>query len=715
MAHETTTPPDKKIEYTCPMHPEIIRDAPGPCPICGMALEPRTITAGDDANPELVAITRRLWVSAVLTLPLLAATMGAMLPRLNVEHAIGASASGWLQAALATPVVLWGGWPFFERAWISFRTGKLNMFSLIGIGVGAAYLFSVVALLFPGVLPEAFKIMGSVPLYFEPAAVITTLVLLGQVLELRARARTNDAIKALLGLAPTTALRVAGDGQDTEVPLDAVRVGDRLRVRPGDTVPVDGKVDEGTSVIDESMVSGESLPVQKSVGDAVTGGTINQTGSFVMRAEKVGADTLLARIAQMVSEAGRSRAPIQKLADQVAGWFVPAVIAVAVIAALVWAFFGAAPALANALVAAVSVLIIACPCALGLATPISVMVGVGRGASEGVLIKDAEALEILCKVDTLVIDKTGTLTEGKPRLAAIVASGDSNETDVLRYAASIEKLSEHPLAAAIVAGAAERGVLPSAVEGFDSITGKGVRGNVDGKAVLAGNRRLMEDAGVDIGPLAERAEALRKEGQTVLFIALDGRPAGLVGVNDPIKASSAQALRILEAEGIAIVMLTGDNKTTADAVARTLGITRVEAEVLPEDKHRIVKALQDQGKIVAMAGDGVNDAPALAQAQVGIAMGTGTDVAMASARVVLVKGDLMGIVKARRLSRKTMKNIRQNLFFAFIYNAVGVPVAAGVLYPWFGIVLSPILASAAMSLSSVSVIANALRLRNARL
>ncbi len=617
--------------------------------------------------------------------------------------------------ALATPVVLWGGWPFFVRAWISFRTAKLNMFSLIGLGTGASYLFSVIALLFPDVLPESFKDMGSAPLYFEPAAVITTLVLLGQVLELRARSRTTDAIRALLGLAPTTAMRVDDNGGESEVPLESVVVGNRLRVRPGDKIPVDGKVTEGSSVVDESMVTGESVPIRKEIGATVTGGTINQTGSFVMRAEKVGANTLLARIAQMVSEAGRSRAPIQKLADTVAGWFVPMVITIALVSALVWAFAGPPPMLANALVVAVSVLIIACPCALGLATPISVMVGIDRGAGEGVLIKDAEALEILERVDTLVVDKTGTLTEGKPKIVTLEAIGGFSEGDLLRCAASIEKASEHPLAAAIVTGAGERGVIPVAVTDFDSITGKGVRGRVDGKQVLVGNPVFLKDAGLVIDAQVARAEVLRALGQTVLLVAIEGQAAGLIGVADPIKASTAEAVHLLKADGISIVMLTGDNRTTADAVARTLGIDQVFAEVLPQDKHRIVKELQAQGKIVAMAGDGVNDAPALAQAQVGIAMGSGTDVAMHSARVVLVKGDLRGIAKARQLSRKTMRNIRQNLFFAFIYNSLGVPVAAGVLYPFFGILLSPVIASAAMSFSSVSVISNALRLRRVRL
>jgi len=660
-------------------------------------------------------MTLRFWVSAALTLPLLVATMSEFFaPRL----AAWAAQAGWFQALLATPVVLWGGAPFFVRAWHSFRSaslGNLNMYTLIGLGTGAAYGFSVFALAFPQALPAAFRQNGALPLYFEAAAVITTLVLLGEVLQLRARSRTSGAIRALLALAPNTAFRLAADGSEAEVPLDQVVIGDRLRVRPGATVPVDGKLVEGASVVDESMVTGESVPVEKRTGDALTGGTLNQTGSFVMQVERVGADTLLARIAQMVNEAGRSRAPIQKLADRVSGRFVPTVIAIAVIAFAVWALWGPPPALANALVVAVSVLIIACPCALGLATPMSIMVGVGRGASEGVLIRDAEALELMEKVTTLVVDKTGTLTEGRPRLVTVEAAEGFNDADLLRFAASVEKVSEHPLAAAIVAGARERGVLTVDVQDFESITGKGVRGTVEGKTVLAGTARLLQERSIDASGFGTRSDALRREGQTVMLIAVDGRVAGLVGVRDPIKATTREALDILKAEGVSVIMLTGDNRVTGEAVARELGLDRIEAEVLPQDKHRIVEALQDEGQIVAMAGDGINDAPALAQAHVGIAMGTGTDVAMQSARVVMVKGDLRGIAKARQLSKKTMKNIRQNLFLAFVYNSLGVPIAAGVLYPITGLLLSPMIASAAMALSSVSVIANALRLRNARL
>jgi len=706
---------DMSAIYTCPMHPEIQQRGPGSCPICGMALEPMTVSLDEEDSSELRSMTLRFWVSAALTLPLLIATMSEFFaPRL----AAWAAEAGWFQALLATPVVLWGGAPFFVRAWHSFRSarfGNLNMYSLIGLGTGAAYGFSVFALAFPRALPAALRHNGALPLYFEAAAVITTLVLLGEVLQLRARSRTSGAIRALLGLAPHTALRLAADGSEALVPLDQVVIGDRLRVRPGATVPVDGKLVEGASVVDESMVTGESVPVEKRTGDALTGGTLNQTGSFVMQAERVGADTLLARIAQMVNQAGRSRAPIQKLADRVSGWFVPTVIAIAVVAFAVWALRGPPPALDNALVVAVSVLIIACPCALGLATPMSIMVGVGRGASEGVLIRDAEALELMEKVNTLVVDKTGTLTEGRPRLATVEAAEGFNNDDLLRFAASVEKVSEHPLAAAIVAGAKERGVVTVDVQDFESITGKGVAGTVESKMVLAGTARLMQERSIDASSFVTRSDALRREGQTVMLIAVDGRVAGLVGVRDPIKATTREALDILKAEGVSVLMLTGDNRVTAEAVARELGLNRIEAEVLPQDKHRIVKALQDEGRIVAMAGDGINDAPALAQAHVGIAMGTGTDVAMQSARVVLVKGDLRGIAKARQLSQKTMKNIRQNLFLAFVYNSLGVPIAAGVLYPITGLLLSPMIASAAMALSSVSVIANALRLRNARL
>ena len=698
--------------YTCPMHPEIRRNGPGSCPICGMALEPLTVSLEDADDSELRSMTLRFWIGAALTLPLLVASMSEFFaPRL----AAWAAGNGWFQAVLATPVVLWGGAPFFVRAWHSFRTLNLNMYSLIGLGTGAAYGFSVYALLFPQTLPAAFTHHGSVPLYFEPAAVITVLVLLGEVLQLRARSRTSGAIKALLSLAPATAIRVSADGSETEVPLDQVVIGDRLRVRPGAKIPVDGRVLEGASVIDESMVTGESVPVEKRESDPVTGGTLNQTGTFILRAEHVGADTLLARIAQMVNEAARSRAPIQKLADQVSTWFVPAVIAIAVVAFAVWALVGPPPALANALVVAVSVLIIACPCALGLATPMSIMVGVGRGATDGVLIKDADALQRMEKVDTLVVDKTGTLTEGRPRLVTVEAVNGFDASEVLRLAASVERVSEHPLAGAIVAGAAERSIQPAAVEDFTSHTGMGVEGVVDGRKVLAGTAKLMTERAIAGTELLSRSDALRGEGQTVMFVAVDGRLAGFLGVKDPIKATTRDAIQRLKADGIAIIMLTGDNRITAQAVARELGIDRVEAEVLPQDKHRIVQALQGEGRIVAMAGDGINDSPALAQADVGIAMGTGTDAAMQSARVVLVKGDLRGIAKARELSRKTMRNIRQNLFLAFVYNSIGVPVAAGVLYPVLGVLLSPMIASAAMALSSVSVIGNALRLRNAKL
>jgi len=697
------------------MHPEIVRDAPGNCPICGMALEPRTATLADVENVHLKDMTRRFWVSVALSLPLVATAMAEMIWGMEFRHAVNESFFAWGQFALATPVVLWGGWPFFERAWVSFRTLRLNMYSLIGLGVAVAYLFSVFAVLAPDALPEAFKAHGLVPLYFEAAAVITTLVLLGEVLELRARSQTSSAVRALLGLAPNTAIRVEADGAEREVQLADVNPGDGLRVRPGSKVPVDGVVLEGHSVVDESMITGESVPVEKRTGDPVTGATVNQTGTFVMRAEKVGADTLLAQIAHLVSEAARSRAPIQRLADLVSSWFVPGVIAAAAIAAGVWWLFGPEPALANALVVAVSVLIIACPCALGLATPISVMVGVGRGALDGVLIKDAEALELMEKVTTLVVDKTGTLTEGKPAVQAVESVGEVPEQEVLRLAASLERASEHPLAAAIVAAAEARGLALASVTDFASVTGKGVQGTIDGRRVLIGNAALLADAKIDAGRLAERAQGLQAQGQTVMFVAVDGHAAGLVGVADPVKASTSEAIRALRQAGVKIVMLTGDNRRTAQAVAARLGLADFVAEVLPQDKHRVVQELQAKGEIVAMAGDGVNDAPALAQANVGIAMGHGTDIAMQSARIVLVKGDLRGIAKARRLSRATMANIRQNLFFAFVYNALGVPVAAGVLFPWLGLLLSPMIASAAMSLSSVSVIGNALRLRRAQL
>jgi Cu2+-exporting ATPase len=701
----------KDALYTCPMHPEVQQIGPGACPKCGMALEPMDAAAQEDTS-ELRDMTRRFSVSLVLSLPLLFITMSEFIPGVNLHHWIGIDTFNWLQAALATPVVLWGGWPFFVRGWASFQTWNLNMFSLIGLGTAAAFLFSAFALLFPAALPDAFKMDGMVPLYFEAAAVIVTLVLLGQVLELRARSRTNNAIRSLLELAPNTALRIKPDGTEEEIHLDRVQVGDILRVKPGGKVPVDGEIVDGHSNVDESMITGEPVPVEKAVGNKVTAGTVNQTGTFSLRADKIGADTLLARIIQMVNEAGRSRAPIQKLADQVSGWFVPAVIAIGLVSFAVWALFGPAPALANGLVAAVSVLIIACPCALGLATPISIMVGVGRGALDGVLIKDAEALELMEKVDTLMIDKTGTLTEGKPKVQRVIAAGGLTESEVLHYAASLDTLSEHPLAVAIVNHAKEQNLSPKPVTQFESVTGKGVRGNIDGKLVTLGNSRLMEAEKIDVSSVDNEVQTLRELAQTVMFLSVDGKLAGVVSVADPIKATTREAIEQLHAAGLRIVVLTGDNAITAAAVAKQLGLDDFRADVLPEDKLNYLKALQQEGRVVAMAGDGVNDAPALAQANVGIAMGTGTDVAMNSARIVLVKGDLRGIAKARLLSQHTMRNIRQNLFFAFIYNFVGVPIAAGVLYPWLGLLLSPMIASAAMSLSSVSVISNALRLRN---
>jgi len=704
-----------RTEYVCPMHPEIVRPEPGSCPICGMALEPRTVTLEDDENPELVDMRRRFWVSVALSLPLLAIAMGEHLPG-NPLGRIGTPALWqWAQFALATPVVLWGAWPFFVRGWRSVVTWNLNMFTLIGLGVAVAYLYSLVAKLFPAIFPQSFRsATGEVGLYFEAAAVITTLVLLGQVLELKARSRTSSAIKALLGLAPKTARRLQDDGTEHDVPLDQVRPGDRLRVRPGEKVPVDGIVLEGTSSVDESMVSGEPIPVEKAKGDPVIGATVNGTGSLVMRAERVGADTLLSQIVRMVADAQRSRAPIQKLADQVAAYFVPTVVGVAVVTFVVWALVGPDPKMAHALINAVAVLIIACPCALGLATPMSIMVASGKGATLGVLFKNAEAIEVLRKVNTLVVDKTGTLTVGKPALAAVVPADGWTEQDVLQLAASLERGSEHPLAAALVRGAADRDVPLDDARDFASVTGKGVTGSVKGRSIALGNRTLLDDRGIDPGSLAQRADALRAEGQTVMFVAVDGKPAGLVGVSDPIKDTTADAIRQLHADGVRIAMLTGDSKTTAQAVADKLGIDEVFAEVLPDQKAEIVKRLQAEGRVVAMAGDGINDAPALAQAQVGIAMGTGTDVAMESAGVTLVKGDLRGIVRARMLSRATMRNIRQNLFFAFIYNSIGIPIAAGVLYPVFGLLLSPMIAAAAMSFSSVSVIGNALRLRTAK-
>jgi Cu+-exporting ATPase len=701
-----------EMSYTCPMHPEIVRDAPGSCPICGMALEPRTASLDEGKNPELVAMSRRFWLSVALSIPLLLIAMSEMLPGNPIERIAPMRAIVWIQFALATPVVIWGGWPFFVRGWQSIANRSLNMFTLIGLGIAVAYLYSVIATLLPQIFPASFRdTMGNVPVYFEAAAVITTLVLLGQVLELKARSATSTAIKALLGLAPKTARRIAADGSEHDVPLDQVQVGDYLRVRPGEKVPTDGVVIEGASAIDESMVTGESIPVEKHTGDATIGATLNGTGSFVMRAERVGAETLLSQIVQMVADAQRSRAPIQKLADVVSAYFVPAVILIAIVTFIIWATVGPEPRMAYAMINAVAVLIIACPCALGLATPMSIMVATGKGAQAGVLFKNAEAIEVLREIDTLVVDKTGTLTEGKPKLVSVIPFDGINKTELLRLAASLERGSEHPLAAAIVAGAQERGIEPAKTESFESITGKGVKGKIDSQSVSLGNRALLEDLGIDPGSLAAQAEALRADGQTVMFVIVDDKPAGLIGVADPIKASTPEAIKQLHASGIKIVMLTGDSRTTARAVANRLDIDQVVAEVLPNRKAEIVKRFQSEGRKVAMAGDGINDAPALAQAQVGIAMGTGTDVAIQSAGVTLVKGDLRAIVRAIALSRATMRNIKQNLFWAFVYNSIGVPVAAGVLYPFFGLLLSPMIAAAAMSFSSVSVIGNALRLR----
>jgi Cu+-exporting ATPase len=711
-AREPEPVPEGAI-YTCPMHPEIRQAGPGSCPICGMALEPELVTAETGPNPELVDMTRRFWIGVALTTPVVILEMGGHLA--GAHGWIEQSLSNWIQFALATPVVLWAGWPFFVRGWQSLVMRNLNMFTLIALGVGVAYGYSVVATLLPQVFPPAFRSHdGAVAVYFEAAAVITVLVLLGQVLELRARERTSGAIRALLDLTPKMALRLK-DGTEEDVPLDTVAVGDRLRVRPGEKVPVDGEITEGHSTIDQSMVTGESIPVSRKEGEKVVAGTLNQRGSFIMRAEKVGRDTLLARIVQMVAQAQRSRAPIQRLADQVAGWFVPAVIAVAVIAFAAWATFGPEPRLAFGLVAAVSVLIIACPCALGLATPMSIMVGVGRGAEAGVLIKNAEALERMEKVDTLVVDKTGTLTEGKPAVTRIVPAAGFDEMKVLQFAASVERASEHPLAAAIVQAAQEKKIPLATVRGFDSPVGKGAFGMVDRQRVALGNAKFLKELGVDTGALEQDADKLRTDGATAIFLAVNGKPAGIIAIADPVKATTPAALEALAADNIRVVMLTGDNRTTALAVARRLGITEVEADVLPDQKSAVIAKLTREGRVVAMAGDGVNDAPALAAAQVGIAMGTGSDVAIESAGITLMRGDLMGIVKARALSSAVMNNIRQNLFFAFVYNAAGVPIAAGVLYPVFGLLLSPIIAAAAMALSSVSVVGNALRLRALKL
>src|SRR5688572_5752872 len=710
--------PDAR-EYTCPMHPEVRQRGPGSCPICGMALEPVEASLEEEPNHELLDMSRRFWWSLALTAPILAFMVSEFVPGQapalsegeGLQHAIPIRAATWIELVLATPVVLWGGWPFFVRGWASIVSRHLNMFTLIGLGVGAAYLFSVVATIAPGLFPESFRVHGQVGVYFEPAAVIVVLVLLGQVLELRARSRTSGAIRGLLGLAPKTARKIEADSTEHDIPLEHVHVGDRLRVRPGERAPVDGVVLSGVSMVDESMVTGEPMPAGKLPGARVTGGTINGKGVFVFEAQRVGKDTLLAQIVRMVTEAQRSRAPIQRLADTVSAWFVPAVIAVAVVTFILWATIGPEPRLAHALVNAVAVLIIACPCALGLATPMSIMVGTGRGAELGVLIRDAQALEVLERVTTLVVDKTGTLTEGKPTLVGVEMVSGVDETTLLKLAASLEHVSEHPLAAAIDAGARDRGIVPAPVEQFASVTGRGVTGLVESRAVAVGSLAYLESLHVDVAELSRKAEPHYRDGQAVVFVAIDGRPAGLIAVTDPIKSSAREAVDALRDDGITVVMLTGDRQATAEAVARAVGIDRVEAEVLPAQKAEVVQRLQAGGQRVAMAGDGINDAPALAKADVGIAMGTGTDIAMESAAITLVKGDLRGIVRARRLSRATMRNIRQNLFFAFVYNMLGVPVAAGVLYPVFGLLLSPMIASAAMTFSSVSVIANALRLR----
>jgi Cu+-exporting ATPase len=713
---KTAAPAKAGTTYTCPMHPEIRQQGPGSCPICGMALEPLEVSAEAAPNHELQDMALRFWVGLALTIPVVVLEMGSHLPGLALHDLASPMMPTWIQFALATPVVLWAGWPFFQRGWASLVGRHLNMFTLIALGTGTAYLYSLVATFAPDVFPAGFRGMGgAVAVYYEPAAVITVLVLLGQVLELRARAQTGGAIRALLNLAPTTALRLRDGGGDEEIPLAQVQVGDRLRVRPGDRIPVDGTVLDGKSAVDESMVTGEAMPVVKQPGDRVIGGTINGTGSLIIRADKVGADTVLARIVAMVAEAQRSRAPIQRLADRVAGYFVPAVLVIAIAAFIGWAAWGPPPALAYALIAAVSVVIIACPCALGLATPMSIMVGIGKGAEVGVLIKSADALERMERVDMLVVDKTGTLTEGKPRVVAVVPAAGLSDAELLRLAASLERASEHPLAASILAAARESGIATDEPSEFASVTGKGVTGKVGGRSVALGNAKLMAEHGIDLGELVERADALRKEGATALFLGIDGKPGGMIAIADPIKATTEAALQSLRADGIRVVMVTGDTRTTAEAVARKLGIDEVEADVLPEEKIGIIRKLRAEGRVVAMAGDGVNDAPALAAADVGIAMGTGTEVAIASAAVTLVKGDLMGIARARSLSRMTMRNIRQNLVFAFAYNVIGIPVAAGVLYPSFGILLSPEVAALAMSLSSVSVIANALRLRGAKL
>ncbi len=705
-----------RVEYTCPMHPQIVRSEPGACPICGMALEPRTAAAGEEKNPELADMTRRFWISVALTIPVLILGMSDMIPGHPLEKSLSMRTVGWIEFALATPVVLWGGAPFFARGWASIVNRSLNMFTLIALGTGTAYVYSVIAVLFPEIFPPSFQTMpGAVPVYFEAAAAITTLVLLGQVLELRARSRTSSAIRALLNLSPKTARLVRTDGTEMDVPVEHVQPGDTLRVRPGERVPVDGVVTDGSSSVDESLMTGEPIPVEKSTSSRVIGGTVNGTGTFLMRAERVGSETLLAQIVRMVAEAQRSRAPVQKLADRVAGYFVPAVVLVAILTFIAWGVLGPAPKMAHALLNAVAVLIIACPCALGLATPMAIMVGTGRGALSGILIKNAEALELLEKVDTLVVDKTGTLTEGKPRVTSLITVPSGNDSEMLRIAATLERASEHPLAAAILAGAKERGVALGNVSEFRSLTGKGVTGSVDGQTAALGNRALFIELQIPLGPLDDRAKPLEAEGQTAMFVAAGHKAIGIIGVADPMKPTTAEAIERLHRDGVTIVMLTGDSRSTAESVARKLKIEKVHAQVLPNQKGEIVKQLEAAGHIVAMAGDGVNDAPALAAANVGIAMGTGTDVAIESAGITLLKGDLVSIARARTLSRATMRNIRQNLFFAFVYNALGVPIAAGILYPFFGLLLSPILASAAMTFSSVSVITNALRLRHVKL
>jgi Cu+-exporting ATPase len=710
------TQPTTRVEYTCPMHPQIVRPGPGSCPICGMALEPREAAIDQEENPELADMTRRFWISVALSIPILFLAMSDMIPRQPLQNILSARTIDWIEFLLATPVVLWAGWFFFQRGWASVVNRSLNMFTLIAMGTGTAYLYSVIAVVFPQVFPDSFRTMtGSVPIYFEAAAAITTLVLLGQVLELRARSRTSTAIRSLLKLSPKSARLVRADGTEIDVPVEHIAVGDLLRVRPGEKVPVDGVITEGESSVDESLMTGEPIPVEKPIGARVIGGAVNGTGTFIMRADRVGSETMLSQIVRMVSEAQRSRAPVQKLADRVAGYFVPAVILVAIITFIAWVIYGPEPKMAHALLNAVAVLIIACPCALGLATPMAIMVGTGRGALAGILVKNAESLEIFEKVDTLVVDKTGTLTEGRPEVVSVIPAKGWDEKQILQVAATLERGSEHPLAGAILAGAKKRGVDLANLTDFQSRTGKGVLGKVDGRVGALGNRALFAELNLVIGKLDETAKSLEADGQTVMFIFSDGANVGIVGVADPVKSTTTEALAKLHSDGIRIIMLTGDNRATAESVARKLGIDQVHAEILPGQKSEIVKQLQAEGHIVAMAGDGVNDAPALSQANVGIAMGTGTDVAMESAGITLLRGDLLGLARARTLSRAIMRNIRQNLLFAFVYNSVGVPVAAGVLYPFFGLLLSPILASAAMTFSSVSVITNALRLRKVRL